>query len=347
MKKDDSDTTELLAKLTPWLENFVPFIGLPQTMKKFSVGQSNPTYELKTTQGCYVVRTQPAGPLLKSAHAVDREFRVMRALYNSAVPVPAMIAECHDTEIIGRKFFVMEKVEGITVFDPALPAFTPTDRAHLYRSKVNILAAMAMLDPSTIGLENYGRPSGYLDRQISTWTRQYRATQTDDLADMEFLIKHLSEALNSHMPGLCVIHGDFRLDNMLLKNEIKILALIDWELSTLGPAFIDLSYWCAMLRMDANWPIGGLGGIQRTQLGIPNECDLVQQFCVETGYQKPPNWEALVAFQCFRFSSILQGVRKRDLDGNASASNATAVGSQAAPMATLGANILRSHLLAS
>ena len=161
---------------------------------------------------------------------------------------------------------------------------------------------------------------------------------------MEFLITHLEDALGEALPGVCVIHGDFRLDNMLLQNGTEIQALIDWELSTLGPAFVDLSYWCAMLRMDQRWPIGGLGGVDRAAIGIPAEADLVARFCHQTGYEKPAHWDALIAFQCFRFAAILQGVLKRHLDGNASASNAASVGGQAAPMAVLGANILRDYL---
>jgi len=203
---------------------------------------------------------------------------------------------------------------------------------------------LATLDPVTIGLDGFGKPAGYLDRQFATWTRQYRASQTENLADMEFLITHLDEALEGALPGFCVIHGDFRLDNMLLQNGTDIEALIDWELSTLGPAFVDLSYWCAMLRMDHDWPISGLGGVDRAALGIPAEDDLVHRFCHQTGYDKPANWDALIAFQCFRFAAILQGVLKRHLDGNASASNAASVGSQAAPMAILGARILRGYL---
>ena len=344
MIKDTTDAADLLAQLTPWLAQYAPQIGQPVDLTKFSVGQSNPTYELVTEQGRYVLRAQPAGVLLKSAHAVDREFRVMAALDGTALPVPKMIAECPDTDVIGRKFFVMEKVAGKAVFDPALADYTAADRAELYNKQTHILAALATLDPVAIGLDGFGKPAGYMDRQFATWTRQYRASQTEDLADMEFLITHLDEALEEALPGFCVIHGDFRLDNMLLQNGTDIQALIDWELSTLGPAFIDLSYWCAMLRMDHDWPIGGLGGIDRTAVGIPAEDDLVQRFCHQTGYDKPANWDALIAFQCFRFAAILQGVLKRHLDGTASASNAASVGSQAAPMAILGASILRGYL---
>ena len=343
MIKENTDAADLLAQLVPWLTQYAPQIGQPIDLTKFSVGQSNPTYELVTEKSHYVLRTQPAGLLLKSAHAVDREFRVMAALDGTAVPVPKMIAECSDTDVIGRKFFVMEKVVGKAVFDPALADYTAADRARLYHKQTDILAALATLDPVEIGLDGFGKPAGYMDRQFATWTRQYRASQTEDLADMEFLITHLGEALEETLPGLCIIHGDFRLDNMLLQNGTDIRALIDWELSTLGPAFVDLSYWCAMLRMDHDWPIGGLGGIDRAALGIPTEDDLVQQFCHQTGYDKPANWDALIAFQCFRFAAILQGVLKRHLDGNASASNAASVGGQAVPVAVLGADILRNY----
>ena len=343
MIKENTDATDLLAQLVPWLTQYAPQIGQPIDLTKFSVGQSNPTYELVTEKGHYVLRTQPAGVLLKSAHAVDREFRVMAALDGTAVPVPKMIAECSDTDVIGRKFFVMEKVAGQAVFDPALADYTAADRARLYHKQTDILAALATLDPVEIGLDGFGKPAGYMDRQFATWTRQYRASQTEDLADMEFLITHLGEALEETLPGLCVIHGDFRLDNMLLQNGTDIRALIDWELSTLGPAFVDLSYWCAMLRMDYDWPIGGLGGIDLATFGIPAEDDLVQLFCHQTGYEKPANWDALISFQCFRFAAILQGVLKRHLDGNASASNAASVGGQAVPVAVLGADILRNY----
>jgi len=344
MTRVDTNATDLLAQLAPWLAEHAPQIGPAVEMIKFSVGQSNPTYELVTKQGRYVLRTQPAGVLLKSAHAVDREFQVMAALDGTAVPVPKMVAECRDATVIGRKFFVMEKVAGTAVFDPSLNDYTPTDRSQLYHKQTDILAALATLDPSAIGLEDFGKPAGYIDRQFATWTRQYRASQTEDLAEMEFLITHLEDALGEALPGVCVIHGDFRLDNMLLQNGTDIQALIDWELSTLGPAFVDLSYWCAMLRMDQRWPIGGLGGVDRAAIGIPAEADLVARFCHQTGYEKPAHWDALIAFQCFRFAAILQGVLKRHLDGNASASNAASVGGHSAPRPALGGNVLRDYL---
>jgi len=343
-----ADTDTLLQRLAAWLAINAPQIGTPNALRKFSTGQSNPTYRLQTTRpggpGRYVLRTQPPGVLLKSAHAVDREFRVMRALASSDVPVPEMIIACDDPAIIGMKFFVMGEVVADTVFDPALAGYTPSERERLFLGKVDVLAALAQIDPMAIGLEGFGRHGGYLERQLGTWTRQYRASETSTISAMEFLIDNLPACLGDDVPGFCVIHGDFRIDNLMIRDKTEIAALIDWELSTLGPAFIDLSYWCAMLRMRADWPIGGLGGIRRGPLGIPDEGSLVQSFCQRTGFARPANWEALIAFQCFRFAAILQGVLKRHLDGNASAGNAGAVGGQAGKVAELGADILATYL---
>ena len=268
----------------------------------------------------------------------------MKALGSSAVPVPDMIAMCDDPKIIGMKFFIMSEVDGKTIFSPTLDGYNMADRSNLFFGQIGILATLAKLDPFSFNLQDFGKPSGYLERQLRTWTRQYRTCETETITAMEFLLEQLPACLATELPGLCVIHGDFRLDNLLICNQIDIAALIDWELSTLGPTFVDLSYWCAMLRMDPDWPIGGLGGINRTNLGIPEEATLVDAFCKETGLSRPDNWEALIAFQCFRFAAILQGVLKRHLDGNASAKNAAAVGAQAKLVAELGADVLSKYL---
>jgi aminoglycoside phosphotransferase (APT) family kinase protein len=268
----------------------------------------------------------------------------MKALDKTAVPVPGMIAACDDPDVIGMKFFIMREIEGDTLFDPALAGYSGADRHALFHAKIDVLSALAQLDPIALGLEGFGKPSGYIDRQLGTWTRQYRASETEPIAAMEFLLAELPNCLDLEIPSFCVIHGDFRLDNLLIRDQVKIAALIDWELSTLGPAFIDLSYWCAMLRMAANWPIGGLGGIDRASLGIPDEAALVAAFCAKTGLERPANWDALIAFQCFRFAAILQGVLKRHLDGNASADNAASVGGQAKLVAGLGEDILSDYI---
>ena len=353
MSESDSNediTTEeaIIEPLADWLQQAAPNIGAPISLSKFATGQSNPTYRLQTSHGGkvgrFVLRTQPSGVLLKSAHAVDREYRIMKALGSSAVPVPDMIAMCDDPKIIGMKFFIMREVDGKTIFSPTLDGYNMADRNTLFFGQIGVLAALAKLDPISLALQDFGKPSGYVERQLGTWTRQYRACETETIPAMEFLLKQLPACLATELPGLCVIHGDFRLDNLLICNQIDIAALIDWELSTLGPTFVDLSYWCAMLRMDSGWPIGGLGGIDRASLGIPEEAKLVDAFCGETGLHRPDNWDALIAFQCFRFAAILQGVLKRHLDGNASANNAASVGSQAKLVAELGANVLSQYL---
>lgn len=344
----ESDEGVLIGRMTPWLRDVVPQIGIPVKLEKFPVGQSNPTYRLHTNLhgqiGRYVLRTQPSGVLLKSAHAVDREFRVMQALGATPVPVPEMIALCDDSDIIGVKFFVMREVAGTTIFNPSLPGYSRQEREELFRSKVDVLATLAQINPLAIGLDGFGKPDRYLQRQLGTWTRQYRACETETLETMEFLVTALPDRLEKALPGFCVIHGDFRVDNLLIENHTGIAALIDWELSTLGPAFIDLSYWCAMLRMDCDWPIGGLGEIDRKSLGLPDEATIVEGFCQRTGLLRPVHWEVLIAFQCFRFAAILQGILKRHLDGNASANNAAAVGGQAKFVAALGADVLRTYL---
>ena len=348
INEDINAEKAFIEPLADWLKQAAPHIGTPISLRKFTTGQSNPTYRLQTSHGAkggrFVLRTQPGGVLLKSAHAVDREYRIMNALGSSAVPVPDMIAMCDDPKIIGVKFFIMREVDGKTIFSPTLDGYNMADRGTLFFGQIGILAALAKLDPFSLGLQDFGKTSGYIERQLRTWTRQYRACETEKITGMEFLLKQLPACLASELPGLCVIHGDFRLDNLLIRNQIDIAALIDWELSTLGPTFVDLSYWCAMLRMDSAWPIGGLGGIDRANLGIPEEAKLVDAFCEETSLHRPDNWDALIAFQCFRFAAILQGVRKRHLDGNASANNAASVGSQAKLVAELGADVLSQYL---
>ena len=339
----------IIEPLADWLQQVAPHIGKPTSLSKFTAGQSNPTYQLQTDlngkDGKFVLRTQPPGVLLKSAHAVDREYRVMKALEPSNVPVPEMIAMCDDPKIIGMKFFVMRKVDGETIFSPTLDGYDTADRNTLFLSQIGVLAALAQIDPSMFSLEGFGKPSGYIKRQMGTWTRQYRASETETIAAMELLLNRLPACLKTEPPGLCVIHGDFRLDNLLVSNKTDIAALIDWELSTLGPPFVDLSYWCAMLRMEAGWPIGGLGGIERASLGIPEEAEMVNAFCEKTSLRRPDNWDALIAFQCFRSDAILQGVLQRHLRGNASANNAASVGGQAKLVAELGANILSQYLV--
>ncbi len=327
-----------------WFDDQKNTWGTPQRINKISIGQSNPTFLITTEERQFILRSQPNGNLLPSAHAVDREYKVMSRLEHTDVPVPRMLALSDDREKYDVKFFLMEKINGITLLDPSLPDLTAIQRQQLYMNQIDVLSALSQLRPSDIGLSDFGRPDGYIDRQIATWTKQYRASATEHLPDMEILIEGLPGQFQSALKlPHTIIHGDFRLDNMIVSDAMNIAALIDWELSTLGPVFIDLSYWCAMLRMQHEWPISGLGGKNKHKLNIPEEETIINQFCTATGLSKPVNWEYWIAFQLFRFASILQGVKKRHLDGNASADNAELVGSQAAQVAQLGAEILQNQ----
>ncbi len=324
-----------------WFDEHKLTWGQINDVHKISIGQSNPTYIITTDKDEFILRSQPSGELLPSAHAVDREYRVMSALKASQVPVPRMLALSDDPTRYGVKFFLMEKINGETLVDPALPGQSPAERNHLYSNKISILTALSQLRPVDIKLDNFGRPDGYIDRQIAIWSKQYRMSETEKIPAMERLIAELPGKFeDAQTLPHTVIHGDFRLDNMIIDHEMNVAALIDWELSTLGPAFVDLSYWCAMLRMQHDWPISGLGGINRYPLGIPEEAQIIDAFCLGTGLERPAHWEYWIAFQLFRFAAILQGVKRRNIDGNASAKNAAAVGNQAAPVAALGAHIL-------
>ena len=339
---------DVLHGLSGWLDYAMPGLGTPVSIEKFPTGQSNPTYRItletgKQTRSC-VLRKQPPGTILKSAHAIDREFRVMKALGQSVIPVPEMLIECSDESVIGTKFFLMAEIPGRSHVDPALPEHTQTSRHDLYMAKAKLLADMSLLDPVGLGLEDFGRASNYLERQFNLWSKQYRASETSDMPHMEFLLANLADYLKPDLEGSCVIHGDFRLDNLIIRNDVEIAAIIDWELSTVGPKFIDLSYWCAMLRMGSDWPINGLGRKNRGLLGIPTEQELLKLYCNAVCAPAPLHWEALIAFQLFRFASILQGVYRRHLDGNASSQDAGQVGIQARNVSELGASTLKRHL---
>lgn len=336
----------ILEQINLWLCQADAGIGQANTLEKLTTGQSNPTYHLTTDQGQFILRMQPSGTLLPSAHAVDREFRVMQALKQTSVPVPIMISLCTDQSFAGVKFYIMENIDGMTIADPSLSVLNKADRHRIYDQQIDILAQLTCLDPDHIGLSDFGRPSGYLDRQIAIWSKQYRNSETEHLADMEYLMAKLPGQFDTIDLKLCVIHGDYRIDNLIISKDKphNVKALIDWELSTLGPAFIDLSYFCAMLRLPEDLPISGLGMRDRHQLGLPEEQDLIDQYCQQTGLTQPDNWQIWIAFQLFRFAAILQGVRKRHLDGNASALNAAEVGGQTNAVAALAAATLKQYL---
>ena len=294
------------------------FSGL-RTVTKFNTGQSNPTYLLTADSGRYVLRSKPPGQLLKSAHQVDREFRVMKALKGSGVPVPDMLYLSPEESAIGRMYFVMSYLDGRIFWEPDLPGCAAAERMPIYDAMNATLASLHSLDPTAIGLADFGRPGNYFERQLSRWTKQYRASETETIKDMDALIDWLEKALPPDDGQFALVHGDYRIDNMIFdKDRPAILAVLDWELSTLGHPIADLAYQCMQWRLPHDSGFRGLGGIDRTGIGLPTEADYVDAYCRHRGIEGIDNWQFYLAFSFFRLAAILQGVLKRALDGNAS-----------------------------
>ncbi|PWJ93928.1 aminoglycoside phosphotransferase (APT) family kinase protein [Mesorhizobium loti] len=308
------------AALAPYLEANIPgFSGLA-AIEKFKSGQSNPTYLMTAASGRYVLRAKPPGQLLKSAHQVDREFRVMGALAGTAVPVPRMLHLSDEASPIGRMFYVMDFLDGRIFWDPALPeADGNEERAAIYDAMNDTLAALHDVDVEAVGLGDFGRPGNYFERQLARWTSQYRASETGTVADMDRLIAWLE----THMPAddgrVSLVHGDYRLDNLIFASDRpQVLAVLDWELSTLGHPFADIAYQCMQWRLPHASGFRGLGGVDRSALGLPSEEDYVASYCRRRGLTGIGNWTFFLAFSFFRLAAICQGVFKRALDGNAS-----------------------------
>ncbi|MBW2941704.1 phosphotransferase [Zhongshania aquimaris] len=326
-----------IASLTAYLEANVDGFKGPLSAEKFAGGQSNPTYLVEAASGKYVLRRKPPGELLKSAHAVDREFRVMHALASTDVPVPKMRVLCDDDSVIGSMFYLMDFLDGRIMWDAALPGQTPAERTAIYDAMNTVLADLHSIDIEKAGLSDYGKPGNYFERQLSRWTKQYRASETETVPSMEKMMVWLSDNLPADDGLVCINHGDFRLDNMMFAHDSsEVLALLDWELSTLGHPYADLAYQCMQLRIPSDAAIPGLGGVDREVLGIPSEKAYVQQYCQRRGIAEIDNWVFYLAFSFFRLSAILQGVYKRALDGNASSKKAMDYGALAAPLADLG-----------
>ncbi|MBZ9795043.1 phosphotransferase [Mesorhizobium sp. ES1-4] len=308
------------AALAPYLEAHIPgFSGLA-AIDKFKSGQSNPTYLLTAASGRYVLRAKPPGQLLKSAHQVDREFRVMKALAGTAVPVPEMLHLSAEDSPIGRMFYVMDFLEGRIFWDPALPEARGDDeRAAIYDAMNATLAALHDVDVEAVGLGDFGRAGNYFERQLARWASQYRASETSAIADMDRLIAWLETHLPADDGLISLVHGDYRLDNLIFApGQPKVLAVLDWELSTLGHPFADIAYQCMQWRLPHSSGFRGLGGIDRSALGLPGEEEYVAAYCRRRGLDGIDNWTFFLAFSFFRLAAICQGVYKRSLDGNAS-----------------------------
>lgn len=306
--------------LGPYLEREIDGFSELQSIEKFKSGQSNPTYLLTAKSDRYVLRAKPSGQLLKSAHQVDREFHVMRALAGTGVPVPRMLHLSGEDSPIGRMFYVMSFVEGRIFWDPALPELPDKEeRAAVYDAMNATLAALHGVDINAAGLADYGKPGSYFERQLGRWTSQYRASETEPGAEMETLIAWLDGNRPADDGRLALVHGDYRLDNMMFApDRPDVIAVLDWELSTLGHPFADIAYQCMQWRLPHQSGFKGLGGIDRAAIGLPSEEDYVAAYCRRRNLPGVDNWTFLLAFSFFRLAAICQGVYKRALDGNAS-----------------------------
>jgi aminoglycoside phosphotransferase (APT) family kinase protein len=318
------------------------------SVKQYQGGQSNPTYRLDTSGASYVLRKKPPGELLPSAHLVEREFRVMQALGQTDVPVPRMFHLCTDDEVIGQTFFVMEHVEGRVPTAPGLPEVDdPAERAAIYDAMNETLARLHSVDYAAIGLLDYGKPTDYVARQIARWTRQYEAAKQYEAANPAPIgaMERLIEWLPLNVPPndeTTIAHGDFRLDNLILHpTEPRVLAIIDWELSTLGHPLADLAYNCMTYHLPEGPLWKGLGEVDCAALGIPSEDDYIGAYCRRTGRDGVPDRDFFMAFGLFRLASICQGVYARALQGNASSENAREVGEKAPMLAEAGWSFAR------
>ncbi|HEY5309539.1 MAG TPA: phosphotransferase [Casimicrobiaceae bacterium] len=318
--------------LAVWMRAHVDEAIRDVVIEQFQGGQSNPTYRITAGTGRYVLRRKPPGKLLPSAHAVDREFRVMSALAGSGVPVARMYALCEDDTVIGTAFYAMEYIEGRILWDPTLPGMSPPERAAHYDELNRVIAALHLVDPAAVGLADYGRTGSYIERQVARWTKQYQAAGAERIAAMDRLI----EWLPSHIPDgdeTRIVHGDYRLDNVIFHPwEPRILAVLDWELSTLGHPLSDFAYQVMAWRLSPD-EFRGIKGADLAALGIPGEAEYVASYCRRTGRTGIAHWEFYLIFNMFRISAILHGVLSRALQGNAASADAVAMGSRARPVA--------------
>ena len=327
----------LAAWLTPRLADFAG----PLRATRFKGGQSNPTYLIESAGARCVLRRKPPGPLLASAHAIDREFRVLRALHGGAVPVPRPLLYCADAGVIGSAFYLMEAIEGRVAIDPALPDWSARDRSAAYVAILDVLAALARLDIGVAELTNYGKPGNYFARQVTRWSEQYRASESSRIEPMDALIAALPGAVPADDGRIALVHGDFRFDNLVWDAATPTLrAVLDWELSTLGHPLADISYFCMALRLPRNPVLPGLAGFDRGALGVPSEAELLDGYSARTGLDPRPHWPFLLAFQFFRLAAIAQGVARRATQGNASGAQATQAGAMTQTIAELGVQAL-------
>jgi len=320
-----------LTRLEGWMRDHIDGFRGPLAAEQFEDGQSNPTYKLLSGSGSYVVRRKPAGQLLPSAHAVDREYRVMGALSGTPVPVPEVYALCENDSVIGSAFYVMEFLDGRIFWDPRLPDLAPAERRAMFQSMNTVIAALHSLDYVELGLADFGRPGNYLARQVARWSRQYQASETEKQPAMDRLI----EWLPRHLPPEGeprIVHGDYRIDNLIYHpTEPRVIGVLDWELSTIGDPLADFAYHAMAWRVTPEL-FRGLAGVDFKALGIPSEEEYVAAYGARTGHDRTPDWEFYMVYSLFRLAAIMQGIAKRAIDGTAASHEAVELGRLAGPV---------------
>jgi len=317
-------------KLAGWIREAVS--AELDAVEKFPGGQSNPTYRITTSTGNFVLRRKPFGTLLPSAHAVDREYRLISALHPTGFPMPRPIALCEDEGVIGATFYLMEMVEGRTFWDGTLPDVPKADRRAYYDAMVDRLAALHAIDHEAVGLGDFARPGNYFERQVQRWTKQYRAAQTDDIPEVERLIDWLPQTL-PEQTRTAIIHGDYRIDNLIYDSAAPcVKAVLDWELTTIGDPLADFTY------LAMNWAMprdgrSGLAGVDLDEAGLPTLDEVVARYCAASGRDGLPDLHWYFAYNLFRLVGIVQGIKKRMIDGNASSQQAAAMVAKLVPLA--------------
>jgi acyl-CoA dehydrogenase len=303
--------------------------------KPLTGGQSNPTFLLTCGKQRVVLRKKPPGHLLPSAHAVDREFRVMQALQGSEVPVPKMLAFSDDASIVGTPFYLMEFLDGRVIVDQSLPGMSREERKAIYQDMNRIISALHKIDPAAVGLTDFGRAGNYFGRQIARWSRQYQVSRTENIEALNSLIEWLPENIPAD-ETTTIVHGDYRLDNLVIHpTEPRAIGLLDWELATLGHPLADFAYHCMSWHVPPSlWR--GIGGLDLESLGIPSEIEYVRQYSQATGFSGLEHWDFYIAYNLFRMAAILQGIARRAVDGTAAASDAIEIGQKARPLAEIG-----------
>jgi aminoglycoside phosphotransferase (APT) family kinase protein len=319
-------------KLAQWMSVNVDGFEGPVEALKFAGGQSNPTYRLNAKSGSYVLRRKPFGPLLPSAHAVDREYKVIAGLHPTGFPVAKPYGLCTDDSVIGSWFYIMAMVEGRTIWDGAMPGSNPIERRATYEAMIDTLAALHAIDVDAAGLSDYGKPGNYFGRQVDRWTKQYRASETETMPEMERLIDWLPKTL-PEQTRTSIVHGDYRIDNMIFAPDApKVIAVLDWELGTLGDPLADFTY-VAMAWVTGNGGRSGVMDLDRAALGIPELDEMVARYCAATGRDSIPDINWYFAYNFFRLAGIIQGIKKRVIDGTATSSHARDMSERVRPLA--------------